>query len=258
MAPMVFTEWPSEYRNGTTSTNLNTTGWPSDYNLTIPSSLTHTVVDELFGFDDNESYPIFAKLPQPNNTILSVSDVSVVYSQMYLLATSANSTYTMCSMRVALSPDCITEYNASMSGGSLTSYCGNHSLAYSKSRPDAPSGSWVKDWESVGIQWGLGLDLNGGITDDNGALPRLLTQLIPTTNALSPNLPSISEALAVLAGCTLILSSQGAPFVHCEPSFVVVHFLFETVYQVTRQGAEANPPRSSCHFQQFCTIKRFC
>ncbi|KAF7508096.1 hypothetical protein GJ744_009537 [Endocarpon pusillum] len=31
---------------------------------------------------------------------------------------------------------------------------------------------------------------------------------------LKPNLPSIAEALAVLAGCTLVMSSADAPFVH--------------------------------------------
>ena len=212
MAPMVFTEWPPEYRNGT---SLNVTGWPNDYNLTTPSSLTNTVVDDLFGFDDQETHPIFAKLPQPNNTILNISN-TYGHESIYLLASSANSTYTMCSMRVAQSPDCFTEYNASMSGGSLTSYCGNYSLAYSKSRPEAPNGFWEKDWKDVATEWGLGLSLNAGISDANSAIARLLTQLIPETNALDPKLPSISEALAVLAGCTLILSSQGAPFVHCK------------------------------------------
>ena len=214
MRPMVFTEWPSEYRNGA---SLNVTGWPNDYNLTTPSSLTNTVVDDLFGFDDKETHPIFPKFPQPNNTVLNASS-AYGHESIYLLVGSANSTYeyTMCSMRVAQSPDCFTEYYASMSGGSLTSKCDDHSLAYSNSRPEAPNGFWEKDWKDVASEWGLGLSLGAGISDDNSAIARLLTQLIPETNALDPNLPSISEALAVLAGCTLILSSQGAPFVHCK------------------------------------------
>ena len=214
MVPMVFSEWPPEYRNGA---SLNVTGWPNIYNLTTPSSLTNTVVDDLFGFDDKETHPIFSKLPQPYNTVLNVSS-SYGHESIYLLAGSPNRTYeyTMCSMRVAQSPDCFTEYYASMSGGSLTSYCGDHPLAYSKSRPEARDGFWEKDWKDVASEWGLGLSLNSGISDGNSAIARLLTQLIPQTNALDPTLPSISEALAVLAGCTLILSSQGAPFVHCE------------------------------------------
>ena len=214
MVPMVFTEWPSEYRNGT---SVNATNWPDDYNLTTPSSLTYTVVDDLFGFDDTETHPIFSNFPQPYNTVLNSSRL-YGHESIYLLATSKGGTYTMCSLRVAQSPDCFTEYYASMSGGSLTSHCGDQPLAYSKSRPDAPRGFWEKDWKDVAVEWGLGLSLNAGITDGNSAIARLLAQLIPTTSALDPNLPSISEALAVLAGCTLVLSSQDSPFLHCKAS----------------------------------------
>ena len=240
LTPMVFTEWRSEYRNETTSTSLNATGWPTDYNLTTPSSLTYTAVDDLFGFDDIESHPIFSKLPQPYNTVFNFSSV-YGHESVYLLATSANSTYTMCSMRVAQLPDCFTEYYNSASGGSLTSYCGNNSLVYSKSRPDAPNGFWTKDWVGVGRSWGLGLGLDGGITDNNGALARHLTQLIPTTNPLNTNLPSMSEALAVLAGYTLILSSEGAPFVHCKLIFLIVLFLFQDYFPSSKTCRESQP-----------------
>ena len=240
MVPMVFTEWHSESAN---AASLNTTSWPNDYNLTIPSSLTHTVVDDLFGFDDKETHPIFPKLPQPYNIILNASS-AYGHQSIYLLVGSANSTdeYTMCSMRVAQSPDCFTEYYASMSGGSLTSYCGDYSLAYNKSRPEAPRGVWEKDWKDVASEWGFGLSLNAGISDGKSAIARLLTQLIPQTNALNPNLPSISEALAVLAGCTLILSSQGAPFVHCKSFFLALHSLLRIAFEVTGHATGANPP----------------
>lgn len=211
LAPMVFTEWPSEHLNGT---SFNATRWmDGSYNLTTPSSLVHTAVDDLFGFDDNETHPIFSNFPQPYNTVFNASSV-YGHNSIYLLAASATGTYTMCSLRVAQSPDCFTEYDASMSGGNLTSHCGDSPLAYIKSKPKAPNGFWEKDWKDVASEWGLGLSLNAGITDGSSAIARLLTQLIPTTNALDPKIPSISEALAVLAGCTLILSSQGAPFIH--------------------------------------------
>ena len=225
---------------------------------TTPSSSTHTVVDELFGFDDKETHPIFPKLPQPYNTVLNIS-TSYGHESIYLLAGSANSTneYTMCSMRVAQSPDCFTEYNASMSGGSLTSHCGDHSLAYSKSRPEAPNGVWEKDWKDVASEWGLGLSLNAGISDGNSAIARLLTQLIPETNALDPNLPSISEALAVLAGCTLMLSSEGAPFVHCKFLFLAFHTLFKIAFQVTGHATGVNHPTLLSILWTAFTIKKY-
>ena len=143
---MVFTELPSANLNGTSP---NVTSWPDDYNLTTPSSLVHTAVDALFGFDDSETHPIFSNFPQPSNTVLNASGV-YGHESVYLLGASSTGTYTMCSIRVAQSSDCYTEYNASMSGGSLTSHCGDHPLAYSKSDPKAPSGFWDKDWKDVG------------------------------------------------------------------------------------------------------------
>ena len=207
---MVFTEWPSAYYNGTSP---NVTNWPNGFNLTTPSSLSHTEVDNLFGFDDVETHPIFPNFPEAYNTVFNYSG-GYGHQSIYLLATSPTGTYSMCSMRVAQSPDCYTEYYASMSGGSLTSHCGDHPLAYGKSEPRATNGVWEKDWVSVASEWGNGLSLASGITNGNSAISRLLTQLIPTENALDPGLPSISEGLAVLVGCTLMMSSQGAPFIH--------------------------------------------
>jgi hypothetical protein len=40
-----------------------------------------------------------------------------------------------------------------------------------------------------------------------------LTQLVPKTPALDPALPSIAEAIAVMAGSTLLQATKDAPFV---------------------------------------------
>lgn len=187
---------------------------PNGFNLTVPSSLTTTAVDDLFGFDGVQEHPIFPNFPQPHNTVFNYSKIWGQES-VYLLATSATGNYTMCCMRVALSPSCSTEYSASVSGGSLTSHCDpDNALAYIKSKPKAPHGVWAPDWVNVASEWELGLSLNTGIVNGNGANSRLLTQLIPTSRALDPSLPSISEALAVLAGGTLVISSLDSPFIH--------------------------------------------
>ena len=212
LIPLVYNLWPSNLQNGTIH---NTITWPDDFNLTMPSSQSHTGVDDLFGFDDTQIHPIFPKLPKPFNIVFNYS---TVYGQesIYLLATSADSTYTMCSMKASLTPNCSTEYHSSVSGGSLNSNCNettNH-MIYTKSSPKAPHGIWEKDWVDVASEWGMALSLNDGITDGQSTNARLLTQMIPTSNALNPSLPSTSEALAVLAGNTLVLSALGSPFIH--------------------------------------------
>lgn len=59
----------------------------------------------------------------------------------------------------------------------------------------------------------LGLALNDGTVDGNGSNSRVLTQLVPKTPALDPALPSIAEAIAVMAGSTLLQATKDAPFV---------------------------------------------
>jgi hypothetical protein len=83
----------------------------------------------------------------------------------------------------------------------------------------------VKNWRDIGFDWSNSLSLNTGIMDADASNSRLLMQLQLTpkdaNNAdpenldvnLSPLLPSMGEALAVMAGCTLLKSFLDAPFV---------------------------------------------
>ena len=222
---MVYTEWSSS--NGTVP---NTTTWPNGFNLTLDTP-EKTLVDDLFGFSSNQVYPIFPKLPQPYNTVFNYSTIWGSEA-VYLLATSPAGSYTLCSIRAALSPDCSTEYHSSGSGGSLETNCdSDNRLAYGKANPTARNGMWQPDWVNVASEWGNALSLNDGITDGKASNARLLTQLIPTSNTLDVSRPSISEALAVLAGCTLLLSSLDSPFIHFWNYSATVQTLTEPQYE---------------------------
>ena len=207
LTPMLYTEWPSF--NGTIP---NTTTWPLSFDLNVPPNRTD--VDELFQFDILGP-PTFPKRPVPYNTVFNASDYMYGHSAVYLLATSAGNTSTMCSMRVALTANCSTEYGATMSGGSLNVNCeeGNR-LAYRNFYPKAPVGTWSEDWVDVASNWGKAISLNDGISDAESSNARLLTQFIPTSSALSTALPSVSEALAIMAGSTLLLSALDSSFRH--------------------------------------------
>ena len=76
------------------------------------------------------------------------------------------------------------------------------------------TGRWEKDWVNIASEWGPALSLDNGLMDGKSSNARLLTQLIPTSSTLNASLPSISEALAVLVGNTLLLSALDSPFVH--------------------------------------------
>lgn len=61
--------------------------------------------------------------------------------------------------------------------------------------------------------------MNSAALRTNGSNSLALNQLVPkqpaagTSPSLDPMLPSIAEALAVMAGCTLFMSARDAPFV---------------------------------------------
>ncbi|KAL8650605.1 MAG: hypothetical protein Q9210_003727 [Variospora velana] len=214
LASIVYSEWPRG--NGTA---VNVTGWPSvGFDIPVhPSWLNSTPVDDLFGFGEKYGRrpPVFPKLPLPYNTVLNTTGWFT--DSIYLLATSATGEYTMCSLRASLTAQCSTEYDASISGGSMKAHCEDpdDDLAYGKSYGDATDGGIIAtDWATVAAVWAKALSLNAGITDGAASNARLLTQLIPTTQGLDPSLPSIAEALAVLAGSTLLLSSSDSPFIH--------------------------------------------
>lgn len=211
LAPIVATEWPQYVRK---PFNANWTfGVP-----TSPSFINSTVVDDLFGFGEryNRTPPVFAKFPQPYNTITNFTSFPLVSDSFYMLATSEDSQYVLCSLRASLTPACSTQYHETVTGGFLSSKCEDpdDDLAYSRYHPEATSGVTSQDWRDVAAQWAVSMSLNGGISDSQASIARLLTQLIPIQPFLNPSLPSIAEGLAVLAGSTLLLSSIDSPFIH--------------------------------------------
>ncbi|KAI4251719.1 MAG: hypothetical protein L6R42_008275, partial [Xanthoria sp. 1 TBL-2021] len=232
LAPMVYTDWPGS--NGTAS---NLTGWPNDFGIPLwPSYLNSTPVDDLFGFGEkyNRRHPVFSRYPIAFNTI--VNHTGWYTDSIYLLAASATGNFTMCSLKASLTTNCSTKYHASLSGGSMSAHCEDprDSLAYGRSYDNATDGVIKKNWAAVATEWALALSLNAGISDGAASNARLLSQLIPTSQALDPSLPSIAEALAVLSGNTLLLSSIDTPFIHFWNYSTTVSYLAEPQYQAFR------------------------
>lgn len=232
LAPIVFSEWPMG--NGTAA---NLTGWPVGFDIPkYPEWLNSTPVDDLFGFGEKYGRrpPVFPKLPVAYNSVLNTTGWFA--DSIYFLATSATGEYTMCSLRASLTTKCSTRYHASVSGGSMSAHCEDlgDELAYSKSYRNATEGVISKDWATVATEWARALSLNAGISDGAASSARLLSQFLPTNQGLDPSLPSIAEALAVLSGCTLLLSSEASPFIHYWNYSTTVATLEKPQYQAFR------------------------
>ncbi|KAI9375062.1 hypothetical protein BJX61DRAFT_209686 [Aspergillus egyptiacus] len=216
LEPLIYEKWPNA--NGKFDPVTWTTQVPAD----VPDEAhwrNRTVVDDIFGFGPDhpgKTTPIFGKLPLALNTILNVT-TPYTNEAIYMLGAGPNGTtpqYVLCALRAKQTPKCATHYAVTDSGSQLSTICEeNHPLQYSLRNPSALDGVWAHDWKNIASEWGFSLSLNSGITDGQSANARLLMQFIPQMAILDPNLPSASEALAVLAGNTLLMSSANAPFV---------------------------------------------
>jgi hypothetical protein len=246
IAPLICVTWP----NATILTSkdnptqkLASADYANDVQL-LPgeSYLNSTVVDDIFewGSKYHRQPPVFPMVSHillssvPSKTCQlpieynSIANVTMSNSDaIYLLIKASDaltSAYTLCELKSFLYPACSTPFNISgLSGATLQSFCDdpNDKMRYGSSVPDPPI-SRNFDWKNIGWDWMISLSLNTGITNANSSTSRTLANLIsvdtgPGSSALNPLMPSISEALAVMAGDTLLLSTVDAGFYHFWP-----------------------------------------
>lgn len=224
LTPLVYERWPDGH-------NFNPLTWDYEGHQVVPVDwFNRTVVDDIFGWDPTanaevkQTPPVFGKLPIANNTITNSTGFWPT-NAIYILGAAPNKTmtppYVLCALRAKLSPVCSTKYSAAASGASFSAHCENpaNPLQYNHRNQSAHDGVWDGNWKNVAGEWARSLSLNSGITDGRASNARLLMQFLPTldprtkTYSLDPKLPSVGEALAVLAGSTLLLGSRNAPFV---------------------------------------------
>jgi hypothetical protein len=225
LAPIVYEAWSKN--------KVNVTGWPSQLLWNKPSDVNKTKVDEIFGWNTKSPFdwpPVFAKYPLQFNTLMNHSSYPWGRPSIYLLGqgglygdTNTTGEYSLCRIMAALSPDCTTQYNARSGGGSMEALCEKKAdlMQYSKHHPNSHWVTSIPNWRDIGFDWANSLSLHTGIVDADASNSRLLTQLMlrPTNTEpnnfqvdLSPALPSMGEALAVMSGCTLLQSMTDAPF----------------------------------------------
>ena len=244
LMPLIYTAWPSP-ANSSINNTLDVSSWPAVLNDLWEAwylKPNKTAVDSIFGFNQyvsgpnmqgigNTQYaPIFPRYPIDYNTVTSFWDK---YGQLsvYLLAKPPvgvypyTDEYVLCSVRAMIYNDCSTQYHAEQSGGHLSVHCGDdplNTLPYTLTQPHIGNETLLSivqpNWLDIGTEWIESISLSQGIANGNASIARMLTQTIPPdtngTMALLPDMPSIGEAVSVLAACTLLLSSSLSPFVH--------------------------------------------
>jgi hypothetical protein len=148
-----------------------------------------------------------------------ITNVSTDYTEsLYILAKAGNiSDYTLCELRSWVTAKCSTAFDISgTSGGHMKAHCEDPSDANAYARID-PEGAALTpipsgDWRNLAEEWRLSINLNGGTQNNNASNARVLTNLVLQKPALDPLLPSIAEAIAVLASSTLVAGSLDSTF----------------------------------------------
>ena len=261
LKPIVYDTWNDEV--------VNITSWQTLWNNATTTN--KTVVDDIFGWNTQDRFnypPVFAKYPKPFNTIMNHTSYPWGRAAIYLLGqggpaddgTNATGTYALCKIHVSITPECSTRYNVTGSGGTMEALCEDRAdnMAYIKSDPTAEYVENVVNWRDIGFDWSNSLSLNTGLVDADASNSRLLTQLILNPSNpdpknlqvdLSPALPSVGEALAVMSGCTLLKSMLDAPFVmswvSCNCSLVTSLYTNKIAPRITRALCSTNTKRNT-------------
>ncbi|KAI1211544.1 uncharacterized protein F4807DRAFT_393002 [Annulohypoxylon truncatum] len=223
LAPLVYTRWPNARTESTDVPNQRTgvEDWFND--VPAPSDdewLNRTAVDDIFrwGPKYQRRPPVFQLYPIAYNMITNTS-VSMSVDIYILAKSNFTDDYTLCQLESWLTPKCSTEFDLSgISGGYMRAHCENPANANSYEAGsgntdfdvNAPAPSI--DWRNLADQWRLSMDLNGGVQNNNASNARILTNLILNSTSLDPRLPSMAEALAVLASSTLVAGTLSSTY----------------------------------------------
>jgi hypothetical protein len=241
LKPIVYDMWG-------TGDIVNLTTWLANPGIRDGATTrSKTVVDDIFGWDSSDNTtsmnwpPVFGRLPMPFNTVLNHTSAVWGRPAIYLLGQggpddmgmSGVGIYSLCKIQVSVRPGCSTRHNVTGSGATMEALCEdpNDKMAFVETGTEVSSNTkGVANWRDIGTDWANSLSLGTGLMDANASTSRLLTQLIlkptnPEKIELSKALPSLAEALAVLSGCTLLLSMVDTPFVTFWVHYVLSFYL---------------------------------
>ncbi|KAI1500824.1 hypothetical protein F5X99DRAFT_385095 [Biscogniauxia marginata] len=221
LSPLVYTQWPFARNHSTEipGQQIGVDDWFEDVPVVSPTEwLNRTVADDVFRWGEKYGRrpPVFQLFPIDYNMI---TNTTVVFSDaIYILAKSpAIEDYTVCELRSWVTSKCSTEFDISgIAGGHMRAHCEdpNDESAYARVEPELSdlTSEPSKDWRNVADQWRLSMDLNGGTQNNNASNARIFTNLILGAPRLDPRLPSMAEALSVLASSTLVVGSMHTPY----------------------------------------------
>ena len=174
-----------------------------------------TVLDPIFGFRNDAPPPVFWRLPDLRNSNLNGNWNAM--NAVYLLLAFEADRFSLCSLSMSFRGGCSSELTVSASSSTLSTNCAQHDMSYNQLLPqfpqDAkPQNATLSNWVHFAYRWAEAVALDSGNSTTNAAAPAMLAEFAPLGPIFNPTRPLLVEALAVLAGNTLLDSMVGAPF----------------------------------------------
>ncbi|KAI2625094.1 hypothetical protein GGR54DRAFT_629506 [Hypoxylon sp. NC1633] len=222
LAPLVYTRWPNARteRTEVPDQRIGVDDWFNDVPPPTDNEwLNKTAADDVFrwGRAYKRRPPVFPMYPINYNMITNTTVANS--DSVYTLAKSGDiDDFTVCQLRSWVTPKCSTEFDVSgISGSNMRAHCEDpsdpHSYFAASGNDDIYDLPYpTVDWRNVADEWRLSMDLNGGVQNNNASNARILAHMILQHPALDTLLPSMAEALAVLASSTLITGSLGSTY----------------------------------------------
>ncbi|KAI5306088.1 hypothetical protein KEM56_002260 [Ascosphaera pollenicola] len=233
LSPLVYHTWPnqkfnaSEFAHSTYAEVANEV-YGSDNARNLTNS---TVIDSIYGWGDSshdELRPVFGTFPMPDQTLINIFHYGLVGAYVLVgvpeeLTQGMGSPYLLCKMKAGLGGQCSTTYHAESSGGRLFTNCeeDNYMKFKGPSLDDGNAVYWDQDWANIASTWLEAVSLSTGLLGDPAANPGILSHFVPDSkdHPLPADRPSVAEALAVMAGSTLLESTKDATVFIDAPEF---------------------------------------
>lgn len=235
LKPLVYTAWPNA---NTTMTGVgNQTKAASDLwdiyevpNITSTEWLNSTAVDDIFGWGEKYGRrpPVFELYPSDSN--LYANSTMPWGSSIYFISKSRlMDNYTVCEVHSWPAIQCSTRFDVSGTTGmtletdcsqDIDYYPGNSSMY--TTNPDAyvhymnanDTIADSPDWKQIINGWIISLSLDGGLTNSDASVSRMMTEFALREPQLNASLPSMAEALSSIIVNTLVTSAIDTPFIH--------------------------------------------
>ncbi|KAF2495899.1 hypothetical protein BU16DRAFT_360268 [Lophium mytilinum] len=232
ISPLIFATWPrSAEEHESFQSDFGNFEFNPDTDWAQFAISNRTVLGDLFEWGIDNVPPVFETWPRPNHAATNYTPFYSDRRTVYILGNLpgnddvnnlSRGNFTLCSFNAGLSARCSTRFNCSASASTLEALCDDpdDKLAYHVSSNQNSPKEYETPWNYtrmfVDVLDAMSLNSYGDTiyldSGSNTSIASLFLQTAHTTSEME-KLMSPAEALAIMAGHSLVMASVDTPFV---------------------------------------------